>query len=150
MMGRLENSSGVDEQRMLPASPNLRIPRVRTHKTLVKWNDERGFGFIQPSIGTEKLFIHISALPRDGTRPARLGAMVSFEFYLRKGGKKRAVRPVCPGSGTRTSHRPARWKPTATRQRSICTYQNSPRTVHRVAISEQPFRLQKAEKSLAD
>lgn len=70
---------------------------MRTHGTLVKWNDERGFGFVQPSVGIEEIFVHVSAFPRDGTRPS-IGELISFEVELLNDGKKRAVRVMRPGA----------------------------------------------------
>ena len=43
---------------------------MRTHGTLTKWNEERGFGFITPAKGTADLFVHISAFPRGWGAPA--------------------------------------------------------------------------------
>lgn len=37
---------------------------MRTHGTLTKWNDDRGFGFITPAKGTGDLFVRISVFPR--------------------------------------------------------------------------------------
>lgn len=88
---------------------------MRTHGTLVKWNDELGFGFIQPSMGTEELFVHVSAFPRDGVRP-RLNELVSFEVESREDGKKRAVRLMRTGSTTQSPERPDRRRPASTQQ----------------------------------
>ncbi|KAA0068262.1 cold shock domain-containing protein [Rhodanobacter sp. T12-5] len=87
---------------------------MRTHGTLATWNDDRGFGFIEPAVGTEQIFVHISAFPRDGIRPC-IGEMISFEIDLRGDGKKRAVRVMRPGSRG-TAHRTRRPRPTASRQ----------------------------------
>jgi cold shock CspA family protein len=87
---------------------------MRTHGTLTKWNDDRGFGFIEPTLGTEEVFVHVSAFPRDGIRP-RIGELVSFEIDLRSDGKKRAVRVMRPGSRI-ALHRARRAQPTTTRQ----------------------------------
>lgn len=89
---------------------------MRSHGTLTRWNDERGFGFIQPSTGSDELFVHISAFPRDGTRP-RIGEMVSFEVELREDGKRRAARLMRPGGKAASRHRPERHGPTSTRKR---------------------------------
>lgn len=35
---------------------------MRFNGQLVEWSDARGFGFIQPDRGGDRLFLHISAL----------------------------------------------------------------------------------------
>lgn len=70
---------------------------MRTHGTLSKWNEERGFGFITPAGGNGELFVHVSAFPKDGVRP-RLNEVISFESEAGKDGKSRAVRVMRPGS----------------------------------------------------
>lgn len=67
---------------------------------LTKWNDDRGFGFITPTVGGQEIFIHISAFPKDGRRP-KLGELLSFEIETGANGKKRAkavTRPVRAGT----------------------------------------------------
>ena len=68
---------------------------MRTHGTLTKWNDDRGFGFITPAKGTADLFVHVSAFPRDGVRP-KLNELISFEVEAGPDGKQRAVRVMRP------------------------------------------------------
>lgn len=68
---------------------------MRTHGTLAKWNEDRGFGFIAPAQGGDDLFVHISAFPRDGARP-QIGELISFEVESAPDGKKRAVRSAGP------------------------------------------------------
>ena len=63
---------------------------MRFEGTLAKWNDDREFGFIQPTQGGQELFAHISAFPRDGQRP-QLHEHLSFEVALRQDGQKKAV-----------------------------------------------------------
>jgi len=69
---------------------------MRTHGTLTRWNDDRGFGFITPAQGREDVFVHVSAFPHDGQRP-RLGEVVSYEIDQDAQGKPRAVRVMRPG-----------------------------------------------------
>jgi cold shock CspA family protein len=69
-----------------------------------KWNDDRGFGFITPKQGGAEVFVHISAFPRDGRRPA-LGEHLTFEIETDGAGKKRAKNLLCPG---RPGPRPVR------------------------------------------
>ncbi|NDK37433.1 cold-shock protein [Pseudoxanthomonas gei] len=70
---------------------------MRTHGTLSKWNDDRGFGFITPAGGSDELFVHVSAFPKDGQRP-RLNEVISFEIEAGSDGKSRAVRVMRPGA----------------------------------------------------
>jgi cold shock CspA family protein len=69
---------------------------MRTHGSLTKWNDDRGFGFITPAKGPPDIFVHISEFPREGGRPA-LNELISFEVQSGPDGKKRAVRVMRPG-----------------------------------------------------
>ena len=57
---------------------------------LIDWNDERGFGFIRPDGGQERLFVHISQIGRIATRP-RVGDRVSFGIGPGRDGKSAAV-----------------------------------------------------------
>jgi cold shock CspA family protein len=59
--------------------------------TLRSWNDERGFGFIAPTSGGRELFVHISAFPRDGSRPT-VGETLTYELGRGKDGKPAAIR----------------------------------------------------------
>jgi cold shock CspA family protein len=62
---------------------------MRIHGTLIKWNDDRGFGFVALPSSNEEIFVHISAFPRDGVRP-RIGETISFEVRTAPDGRKRA------------------------------------------------------------
>lgn len=64
---------------------------TRTQGTLIKWNDARGFGFIELDAGKREVFAHISAFPRDGVRP-QVGECISFEIAVDDKGKQRALR----------------------------------------------------------
>lgn len=79
---------------------------MRTHGTLIKWNDDRGFGFVELPQSREEIFVHISAFPRDGVRP-RIGETVSFEVRPGPDGRKRAEQIVRPGGRTASQRRNA-------------------------------------------
>ena len=69
---------------------------MRTEGTLTKWNDDRGFGFITPTQGGPEVFVHVSAFPKDGRRPA-VGERLTFDIETDGAGKKRAANLLCPG-----------------------------------------------------
>lgn len=39
------------------------------YTTLIRWNDDKGFGFLQPERGKKEIFLHIKALPHYQRRP---------------------------------------------------------------------------------
>ena len=58
----------------------------------VKWfNNQKGFGFIQPDGGGPDVFVHISAVERAGMGTLQEGQKLSFEVLAdRKTGKSSA------------------------------------------------------------
>jgi cold shock CspA family protein len=88
---------------------------MRIHGTLIKWNDERGFGFVALPQSHDEVFVHISAFPRDGVRP-RIGETISFEVRTGPDGRKRAEVVERPGA-RKTSVR--RSTAPGSRQRSL-------------------------------
>ena len=55
----------------------------------VKWfNDQKGYGFIQPDDGGKDVFVHATALERAGLRGLVEGQKISFELQTdRRTGK---------------------------------------------------------------
>ena len=55
----------------------------------VKWyNDQKGFGFIQPDNGDKDVFVHATALERAGMRGLSEGQKVAFDTETdRRSGK---------------------------------------------------------------
>lgn len=47
--------------------------------TVKFYNDQKGFGFIQPEDGGKDVFVHATALERAGIRGLREGQKVSFD-----------------------------------------------------------------------
>ncbi len=68
---------------------------------LKAWNDERGFGFIEPARGGDDIFVHIKSF-RDRSRRPVVNQILKFEIESGKDGKLRAVN-VMPGSVVRQS-----------------------------------------------
>ena len=61
-------------------------------KGTVKWyNDQKGYGFIQPDSGGKDVFVHATALERAGLRGLVEGQKVSYEIETdRRTGKASA------------------------------------------------------------
>jgi CspA family cold shock protein len=61
-------------------------------KGTVKWfNNQKGFGFIQPDDGGKDVFVHISAVERAGLSTLNEGQKISFEVVAnRRTGKSSA------------------------------------------------------------
>lgn len=62
---------------------------MRFDGVVKSWNDERGFGFIEPRQGGQEIFFHIKAFGSHGGRP-QIGQFVTFEVELNREGKKHA------------------------------------------------------------
>lgn len=63
---------------------------VRRSGALGDWNDERGFGFVEPSDGTRRVFVHVSEFPKDGPRPSD-GDELSFVVGTGPDGRRQAL-----------------------------------------------------------
>ena len=52
---------------------------------IVKWfNDQKGYGFVQPDDGSKDVFVHISAVEGAGLRSLKEGQKISFEIVTDK------------------------------------------------------------------
>ncbi|MEE4212463.1 MAG: cold-shock protein [Parvularcula sp.] len=62
-----------------------------TNGTVKFYNDQKGFGFIQPEDGSTDVFVHATALERAGLGPLNEGDKVSFETEVDRRSGKSAV-----------------------------------------------------------
>ncbi len=62
---------------------------MRTQGSLIKWNADRGFGFVKTRDGGIEVFVHISEFPRSGRTP-QIGDILHFEITTDPEGRKRA------------------------------------------------------------
>jgi uncharacterized membrane protein YsdA (DUF1294 family)/cold shock CspA family protein len=65
------------------------VKMTRFEGTIKSWNDERGFGFIEPAHGSDEIFVHVKAFSKRVSRP-QVNQRVSFEVETGPQGKKRA------------------------------------------------------------
>jgi cold shock protein len=68
------------------------VKGISVNKGIVKWfNNQKGFGFIQPTEGGSDVFVHISAVERAGMGTLNEGQNVSFDIVAdRRTGKSAA------------------------------------------------------------
>ena len=59
--------------------------------TVKFFNDQKGFGFIQPDNGGADMFVHVSALERSGMRSLSEGQKVTYTTAIDKRKGKEAV-----------------------------------------------------------
>ena len=59
--------------------------------TVKFYNDQKGYGFIQPDDGSKDVFVHATALERAGLRGLREGQKVSFDTQIDPRSGKTAV-----------------------------------------------------------
>ncbi|HEU4653393.1 MAG TPA: cold shock and DUF1294 domain-containing protein [Steroidobacteraceae bacterium] len=63
---------------------------MRLKGKLIEWNDDRGFGFVEPMGGGERAFCHISAFANRSRRPT-VGEIVTYELKKDERGRTRAT-----------------------------------------------------------
>ena len=88
-------------KRPLIVSGSSPVPQTRIERLLymatgtVKWfNEQKGFGFIQPESGGADVFVHISAVQRAGLAGLNEGQRVSFELEKDKRSGKMAATQI--------------------------------------------------------
>jgi CspA family cold shock protein len=59
--------------------------------TVKFYNDQKGYGFIQPADGSKDVFVHATALERAGMRALTEGQKVSFDVQEDRRSGKLAV-----------------------------------------------------------
>lgn len=85
---------------------------MRFEGRIKSWNDERGFGFIEPDQGGQEIFVHIKACAGLMGRP-QVGLRVRFAVEMAQG-KKRATEVTAvtmPRGAAKAEHpsKPAQW-----------------------------------------
>ena len=85
---------------------------MRIEGTIKTWDDDRGFGFIEPLHGGQDIFVHIKAIAARSGRP-EVGQCVTFEVEMNADGKNRAKLVEAVKVTTRNlrsrNNNPAQW-----------------------------------------
>ncbi len=63
---------------------------------LVRWNDEKGFGFIQPEQQGKDVFIHITVLKHMARKP-KVGDSILYRTEIQNDGKVKAIKASIEG-----------------------------------------------------
>ena len=83
---------------------------MKTKGKLVKWNKERGFGFIQSPKVKGDIFIHISEF-RKMSRAPLVSDVIFFDLVTEKDGKNKAINAKIEGVAEKqTQHNPKKQK----------------------------------------
>jgi uncharacterized membrane protein YsdA (DUF1294 family)/cold shock CspA family protein len=90
---------------------------------LIKWNDERGFGFIQPIDSSQEVFLHIYEL-KDAARRPQVNDIIYYYVVADEDGKLRANNAFILG---------ARTKP-ASSSRSLISTATSPFLIQKILL----------------
>ena len=69
---------------------------MRTKGTITTWNDEKGFGFITPSTGGKRVFVHIKAFGNRNRRP-EINQLVSYALSSDGKGRPCAIKATLAG-----------------------------------------------------
>ncbi len=62
---------------------------MRHKGRITEWRDDQGFGFVAPSLGGDRVFVHIKAFARSSRRPAQ-GDLVTYELTFDERRRPRA------------------------------------------------------------
>lgn len=85
---------------------------MRRSGKIFEWHDDRGYGFIAPSDGGDKVFVHIKAFPQDARRPGEGDAVM---FSMGRDHRGRACATAANTPGARQTTRASRRGPTVQR-----------------------------------
>ncbi|SCZ67924.1 DUF1294 domain-containing protein [Thiohalomonas denitrificans] len=69
---------------------------MRIKGKIAFWDDEKGYGFIEPYTGRERVFIHIKAFSNAGRRP-KINQVVTFALSSDKQGRPCALKASLAG-----------------------------------------------------
>ena len=65
---------------------------------IVNWNDDKGYGFVEPTNGGNRAFVHIKAFAKSGRRPVD-GDCIEYKLIKQRDGRYKAEHIMFMGSG---------------------------------------------------
>lgn len=88
--------------------PSTVSPYTMRHKgRIIRWNDEKGFGFIAPMLGGDDVFVHISSFSNRKRRPEG-DELVTYELKPDDKGRPQAKTVVFSGEKNKAPARSSR------------------------------------------
>jgi len=78
---------------------------MRYQGKLTQWNDDKGFGFITPNDGGQRVFVHIKSFQPRQKRPTEY-ALLTYELQLGTDGRTRAENVAFAGAARPTAAAP--------------------------------------------
>lgn len=78
---------------------------MRVKGRITSWNDEKGYGFITPAVGRERVFVHISAFGNRGRR-AEVNQMVTYALSKDDQGRACAAKATLAGDRLDAARKP--------------------------------------------
>jgi uncharacterized membrane protein YsdA (DUF1294 family)/cold shock CspA family protein len=73
---------------------------MRSKGKITTWNDDKGFGFVTPFDGNDRIFVHIKAIKNRGRRPV-VNDVVTYSIAKDNQGRTRAVDATLAGEKPR-------------------------------------------------
>lgn len=83
----------------MTALATLRSHIVRYQGKITNWNDEKGYGFVEPNGGGDRAFVHVKSFERRARRPIN-GDLIVYRVAKEKDGRLRAANITYPQSKT--------------------------------------------------
>ena len=107
---------------------------------LIRWIDDKGFGFIKTENGKGDIFIHITALKGMGRKPV-IGDIIHYEIGTDTNGKTRAVNAKIEGVSQTLTLEPIKYKHLNSGRKTKTPARTKPRAYRKTAKPKGSFNL---------